>query len=76
LPTTVNALTQTVVGLLAGVATLFLTIGAVLYLISAGDPEQIHRAKSALKSAAIGYAVAILAPVLVALLKRVVGVDS
>ena len=60
-------------GLLAAVATLFLTIGGLRYMTAAGDPGQIERAKVALKSAVIGYALAALAPVLVTILRSVVG---
>lgn len=73
LPTVIQNLTNEIVALLAGLATLFLTIGGVLYLFAAGDPEQVSKAKNALKSAAIGYGLAVLAPVLIDLLKRVVG---
>jgi hypothetical protein len=73
LPTVIDNLRNTIVGLLAGLATLFLTIGGVLYLFAGGDPEQVSKAKNALKSAAIGYAVAVLAPILLTLLKKVVG---
>jgi len=62
-----------IVGILAGVATLFLTIGGLQYLMAAGDPAEVERAKSALKSAAIGYGLAILAPVIVTVLKSLVG---
>jgi hypothetical protein len=62
-----------VVGLLAGLATLFLTVGGLRYMSAAGDPSQVERAKVALRSAAVGYGLAILAPVLVGILKSVVG---
>ncbi len=39
-----------------------------------GDPGQMEKAKTALRSAAIGYGVAALAPALFALLKYVLGV--
>ncbi|MBS2545526.1 hypothetical protein KGQ19_01450 [Catenulispora sp. NL8] len=61
------------VNLLVGLATTFLTIGGVKYLIAAGDPGEVERAKHALRSAAIGYALAVLAPVLVDALKSIVG---
>jgi Type IV secretion system pilin len=61
------------VGLLAGLATLFLTVGGVRYLFAGGDPGQVEKAKITLKSAAIGYALAALATPLVGLLKYVVG---
>ena len=61
------------VGLLAGLATLLLTVGGIRYLLAGGDPSQVERAKQALRSAAVGYAVAALAPVLVAILRSIVG---
>lgn len=69
----IDGLRVWLVGLLATLATLFLTIGGVRYLTAGGDPGQVERAKSALRSAAIGYALAILAPLLVSVLKSVVG---
>ncbi|MHB1613725.1 MAG: pilin [Actinomycetes bacterium] len=69
----IDALRLWLVGILAGLATLFLTIGGIRYLTAAGDPAQVERAKVALKSAAIGYALAALAPLLVSILRSVVG---
>lgn len=69
----IDALRVWLVGLLAALATLFLTIGGLRYLTAGGDPAQIERAKTALKSAAIGYVLAVLAPVLVEILRSVVG---
>jgi hypothetical protein len=69
----ISNLTTWIVGILAGVATLFLTIGGLRYLTAGGDPGQVEKAKIALKSAAIGYALAILAPLLVSILASVVG---
>ena len=73
LPTIIRNLTVWIVGILAGVATLFLTVGGVRYLMAGGDPAEVERAKSALKSAAIGYALAVLAPVLLQILRSIVG---
>jgi hypothetical protein len=73
LDSVIDSLRLWVVGLLAGLATLFLTIGGVRYMTAGGDPGQIERAKSALKSAAIGYGLAALSPVIVAILRSVVG---
>jgi hypothetical protein len=69
----ISNLTTWIVGILAGVATLFLTIGGLRYVTAGGDPGQVEKAKIALKSAAIGYALAILAPLLVSILASVVG---
>ena len=65
--------TAWIVGILAGAATLFLTIGGLRYLLAGGDPAEVEKAKTALKSAAIGYGLAILAPVIVAVLSSLVG---
>jgi Type IV secretion system pilin len=65
--------TAWIVGILAGVATLFLTVGGLRYLMAGGDPAEVERAKTALKSAPIGYGLAILAPVIVTVLKSLVG---
>ena len=61
------------VGILAGLATLMLTIGGVRYLLAGGDPAEVAKAKIALRSAAIGYGLAVLAPVIVAILKSLTG---
>ena len=68
-----NNTTLWLVGILAGLATLFLTLGGVRYLMAGGDPAEVEKAKTALRSAAIGYGLAILAPVIVTVLKSLVG---
>jgi hypothetical protein len=62
-----------VTGILAGLATLLFAIGGLRYLLAGGDPSEVERAKTALRSAVIGYALAVLAPVIVAVLKSLVG---
>ena len=57
---------------LPGLATLFLTIGGVRYLMAGGDPAEVEKAKTAVRSA-IGYGLAILAPGIVTILKSLVG---
>ncbi|GII52847.1 hypothetical protein Pth03_12360 [Planotetraspora thailandica] len=61
------------IGLLATLATLMLTIGGLRYLVAGGDPGEVQKAKAAFKAAAFGYALAVLAPLFVSVLKRVVG---
>ncbi|MFI0420460.1 hypothetical protein [Spongiactinospora sp. 9N601] len=60
------------VGLLAALATLMLTVGGVRYLIAGGDPGEVHKAKAALKASAFGYTLAVLAPLLVNVLRHLV----
>jgi len=69
----ISNITKWITGILAGLATLFLTIGGLRYLMAGGDPSEVERAKTALRSAAIGYGLAILAPVIVTVLKSLVG---
>ena len=69
----ITNVTVWIVGILAGLATLFLTLGGLRYLMAGGDPAQVEKAKTALRSAAIGYGLAILAPVIVTILKSLVG---
>lgn len=63
------------VGLLVTLATLLLTIGGVRYLLAGGDPGEVGKAKDTLKYSAIGYAVAILAPLLVEILRGFLGLE-
>jgi len=62
-----------VMGMLAGLATLYFVIGAARYVLAGGDPGQVERAKSTLKSALAGYGLALLAPVVLSVLRGIVG---
>lgn len=59
------------VGLLIGLAVAALTYAGVRYVISGGDPMSIEKAKSAVKSAIVGFGIALLAPVLIGLVKHI-----
>ncbi|WP_240506945.1 pilin [Thermoactinospora rubra] len=69
----ITNLRNVIVGLLVGLATLFATIGGVRYILAGGDPGEVEAAKKTLRYAALGYGVAVLAPVLVRLLRQIVG---
>lgn len=62
-----------VVGILASLATLFLTISGARYILGGGDPEEIGKAKFAFRGACVGYAMAILAPLILTILQGIVG---
>src|SRR5437764_5146755 len=62
-----------ITGLLAALATLLLMIGGVRYLLAGGDPGAHERAKGAIRGALIGYALALLAPVLTTIVQHLVG---
>jgi hypothetical protein len=60
-------------GLLAALATVYLMIGGARYLSAGGDPGQIERAKGAVRGALAGYALALMAPVLVGIVRHIIG---
>jgi Type IV secretion system pilin len=62
-----------IMGISAGLATVFLSIGGVRYMMGGGDPGEIEKAKTAFKSAGWGYGLAALAPLVVEILKGIVG---
>src|SRR5262245_14724376 len=66
--------TTWLVGILAGVATLFLTVGGVRYVMAGGDPGEVGKAKGSFKAAGLGYALAALAPIIVAVIKGILGI--
>ena len=71
--TVISNLRVWITGLLAGLATLLLMIGGLRYLLAGGDPGMHERAKGSIRTALIGYALALLAPVLVSIVQRIVG---
>lgn len=66
----VNNIRTWLLGILVAVATLFLTVGGLRYLAANGDPGEVEKAKTALRSAALGYALALLAPLFVTIVGR------
>ncbi|MFF4349975.1 pilin [Streptomyces sp. NPDC001530] len=62
-----------IMGILAGLATVFLSLGGVRYVMAGGDPGEVEKAKTAFKSAGWGYGLAALAPLVVEILKGIVG---
>lgn len=59
-----------IVGIAAILVVVMLTIAGVRYLL-ANDPSEAERAKVALKAAAVGFAIILLAPFLVAILAEI-----
>lgn len=71
--TVLDSIRNWLAGLLAALATLFLTVGGIRYVIAAGNPRMMEAGKAAIHSALVGYALAALAPMLVDILRRVIG---
>jgi heme/copper-type cytochrome/quinol oxidase subunit 2 len=69
----ISNITGWVMGLIALVATMFLVIGGLRYMAAGGDPAQVEQAKGNVKSALIGYALAVLAPVILQVLQGILG---
>nr|WP_239146084.1 pilin [Actinoplanes couchii] len=73
LPTVVANLRRWLMGILAAVATLFAVLAGVYWATAGGDPSQVEKAKSALRNALVGYGLAVLAPVLLTVVRGIVG---
>ncbi|GIE91615.1 pilin [Actinoplanes regularis] len=73
LPQVIDGITGWIMGIIAVVATMFLVIGGLRYMAAGGDPAQVEQAKGNFKSALIGYALAVLAPVVLKVLQGILG---
>jgi hypothetical protein len=73
LNTVLNNIRNWIMGILALLATVFLSVGGVRYLMSGGEPGEVGKAKDSFRNAAWGYGLAALAPVVVEILKQIVG---
>ncbi|GIH02899.1 hypothetical protein Rhe02_09660 [Rhizocola hellebori] len=69
----IKGITSWIMGILAVVATMFLTVGGLRYMSAGGDPSQVEAAKGNFKSALVGYALAVLAPVILGILASILG---
>lgn len=68
-----DGLRNALMAVLGALAIAALTYAGVRYVIANGDPAGVEKAKGAVKSAVVGLALAILAPVVVAIVKQIVG---
>ncbi|MET7710609.1 pilin [Micromonospora sp. NPDC005413] len=69
----ISSITSWIMGIIALVATMFLVIGGLRYMAAGGDPAQVEQAKGNFKSALIGYALAVLSPVILQVLQGIIG---
>jgi hypothetical protein len=74
IPEVIDGLKFWIMGIITAVATLFFVIGGLRYMTAGGDPAQAEQAKGNFKSAAMGYALAVLAPVILQVLQEILGV--
>ena len=60
--------------LIIGSLSLFMmTVGGIRYVTAGGDKDGVHGAKQTVKHALLGLGVAILAPVLIQIIKTILG---
>jgi len=73
LPQVIDGIRLWIMGIIAAVATMFLTVGGLQYMFAGGDPGRVEQAKENFKSALKGYALAVLAPVVLTVLQGILG---
>lgn len=61
----VGTVLSIVIGIIAALSLLFITIGGFRYILSQGDPQAVSKAKGTILYALIGLLVSILAQVIV-----------
>lgn len=68
-----DGIRNALVAVLVTLSIVALTYAGVRYVIAGGDTGGVEKAKGAAKSALIGLSLALLAPVVVAIVKRIIG---
>jgi Type IV secretion system pilin len=68
-----DGLRNALVAVLVTLSVVALTYAGVRYVIAGGDATGVEKAKGAAKSAVIGLTLALLAPVVVSIVKRIIG---
>ena len=58
--------------ILTALAIAALTYAGIRYVVAGGDPAGVEKAKTAAKSAVVGLGLALLAPILVAIVKGII----
>lgn len=67
-----DGIRNALVAVLAALSIAALTYAGIRYVIAGGDPSGVEKAKGAAKSALIGLALALIAPVVVGIVKGIV----
>jgi hypothetical protein len=62
-----------ILGLAAGAALVCWSVAGLRMMFSQGDPGEVAKARAAFRAGAVGFAVVILAPLALAVLRTVVG---
>lgn len=70
---TLNRLRDTLMLVVGSLSLVMLTVGGIRYVTAGGDPDGIRGAKQTVKHALLGLALAVLAPVLIQVIKSILG---
>ena len=68
-----NRLRETLMLVIGSLSLVMLTVGGIRYVTAGGDSDGVWRAKQTVKHALIGLALAVLAPVLIQVMKSILG---
>jgi hypothetical protein len=71
--TILDRLRDTLMLVIGSLSLVMLTVGGIRYVAAGGDQMNVQAAKQTVKHALLGLAVAILAPVLIQVIKTIVG---
>lgn len=74
LPALLDNIRNFLMGILASAAIVVFTVGGVRYLFANGDPGEVEKAKSCFRNAGYGVVLAAIAPIIVDILRGLVGV--
>jgi len=68
-----TAFLENLQGIVATIAVIFIVIGGIMYMLSAGDPKMITRAKDTIFAAIIGLAIVLAAPTFLKEVRTILG---
>lgn len=74
-PTLVRKITDYILVIIGALATLMFVWAGILFVISAGEPGQITKARNALMWAAIGLGIALAGSGLLAVIREIIGTN-
>jgi hypothetical protein len=75
LPTVIRNARNWFIGILSAVMLFFFTLGAVRYIAAGSDPSETERAKGLMKGSVLGYALGMMASVVLAIVQQIIGVQ-
>lgn len=68
-----NRLRDTLMLVIGSLSLVMLTVGGIRYIAAGGDAQGVRDAKHTVRNALIGFGIAVLAPVLIQIIKAILG---